>query len=148
MRSSLTNRKNERICSGKNTFLALFCPFYCLFWGKRTSKEAILPHLAAGCDLGNLNGYAPEYVFRKKSAKCTFALCTFQCLHKCESRRELLLGAGGVSLVVHCPLACLQAGLAVSIAGAIPPFRMVAPLRRLPAGRRSRRFSKSGCNQG
>jgi len=49
-------------------------------------------------------------------------------MHKCKSRRELFHGAGWVALVVS--FSAVSAG---SIAGVIPPFRMVATLHRSTA---------------
>ena len=46
----------------KSADLIVFIHFYVLLGDQQTSKEAILALLAADCNHGILNGYAPEYV--------------------------------------------------------------------------------------
>ena len=46
----------------KSADLIVFIHFYVLLGTNRHQKEAILALLAADCNHGILNGYAPEYV--------------------------------------------------------------------------------------
>ena len=46
----------------KSADLIVFIHFYVLLWTNGPQKEAILSLLAADCNHGILNGYAPEYV--------------------------------------------------------------------------------------
>ena len=45
----------------KSADLIVFIHFYVLLWTNGPQKEAILALLAADCNHGILNGYAPEY---------------------------------------------------------------------------------------
>ena len=46
----------------KSADLIVFIHFYVLLGDERTSKRGYFSHLAADCNHGILNGYAPEYV--------------------------------------------------------------------------------------
>ena len=53
----------------KSADLIDFIHFYVLLWTNGPQKEAILSLLAADCNHGILNGYAPEYVTNLSFAK-------------------------------------------------------------------------------
>ena len=54
----------------KSADLIVFIHFYVLLGTSRHQKEAILSLLAADCNHGILNGYAPEYVRQSFSKRC------------------------------------------------------------------------------
>lgn len=69
LRFALFQWKNERICSGKIRRFD-FIHFYVLLGTNGHQKETIFVLMAADCNPGKLNGYAPEYVV------CRCEICT------------------------------------------------------------------------
>ena len=54
----------------KSADLIVFIHFYVLLWTNGPQKEDISAILAADCNHGILNGYAPEYVRQSFSKRC------------------------------------------------------------------------------